>query len=52
MHLLAVQKRLKDEYEDTDVLPKVNKADMAEMMESIKSKSDHIMVSLEHLLHM
>ena len=29
------QKRLKDSYKDPDVLPKVNKADMAGMMESI-----------------
>ena len=36
VHLLAGQKRLKDEYKDTDVLPKVNKVDMAGMMESIK----------------
>ena len=36
VHLLAGQKRLKDEYKDPDVLPKVNEADMAETMESIK----------------
>ena len=34
--MLARQKRLKDEYKDPDVLTKVNKADMAGMMESIK----------------
>ena len=34
--MLARQKRLKDKYEDIDVLLKVNKADMAETMESIK----------------
>ena len=36
IHLLAQQKRLKDEYNDPDELPKVNKADMAGMMESIE----------------
>ena len=36
MHLLVGQKRLEDEYKDLDVLPKVNKADIAGMMESIK----------------
>ena len=30
------KKRLKDEYKDPDMLPKVNKADMAGTMESIK----------------
>ena len=30
------EKRLEDEYKDPDVLSKVNKADMAGMMESIK----------------
>ena len=34
--LLAGQKRLKDEYKDPYMLPKINKADMAGMMESIK----------------
>ena len=34
--LLAGQKRLKDEYKDLDVLPKVNKSDMARTIESIK----------------
>ena len=29
MHLLADQKRLKDEYKDSEVLPKVNTANMA-----------------------
>ena len=33
MHLLAAQKMLKNEYKDPDVLPKVNKADMAGTME-------------------
>ena len=36
VHLLMGQKRLKDEYKDPDMLHKVNKADMAGMMESIK----------------
>ena len=36
VHLLAGQKRLKDEYKDSNVLPKMNKSDMAGMMESIK----------------
>ena len=36
MHQLAGYKKLKDEYKDPDVLPKVNKADMAGTMESIK----------------
>ena len=36
VHLLTGQERLKDEYKDQNVLTKVNKADMAEMMESIK----------------
>ena len=34
--LLAGQKRLKDECKDADVLPKVNRINMAEMMEDIK----------------
>ena len=34
--LLAGQKRLKDEYKDPDVLPNVNKEDIAGMMEAIK----------------
>ena len=36
VHLLAGQKRLKDEYKDPDVLPKVDKTNMAGMMETIK----------------
>ena len=36
VHLLIRQKRLKGEYKDLDMLPKVNKADMAEAMEPIK----------------
>ena len=36
VHLLAGQKRLEDKYKDPDVLPRVNKADMAGMMEAIK----------------
>ena len=33
---LADQKKLKDEYKDPDVLPKINKSDMEGLMESIK----------------
>ena len=36
VHFLADQKKLKDEYKDPDVLSKINKSDMAGMMESIK----------------
>ena len=36
VHLIAGQKRLKDKYKDPDMLPKVNKADIAGMMESIE----------------
>ena len=36
VHLLVGQKRHEDKYNDQDVLPKVNKADMAGMIESIK----------------
>ena len=36
MCLLAGQKRLKDEYKDPTMLTKVEKADMAGMMEAIK----------------
>ena len=36
VHLLAWQKMLKDDFKDSDVLFKVNKADMAGMMEAIK----------------
>ena len=35
-HLLAGLKRLEDKYKDPDVLPEVNKADMARMMEFIE----------------
>ena len=34
--ILAGQKKLEDEYKDPYVLPKINKSDMAGMMESIK----------------
>ena len=34
--LLADQKRLKDNYNNMHMLPKVNKTDMAGMMEAIK----------------
>ena len=36
VNLLTGQERLEDEYKDPDVLPKVNKVDMAGLMESIK----------------
>ena len=36
VHLLADQKKLKDEYRDPDLLPKINISDMEGMMESIK----------------
>ena len=36
VHLLAGQLRLKDEYKEPDMLPKVDKADMAGTMEAIK----------------
>ena len=36
VHLLAGQKKLEDEYKDSDVLPKMNKSDMAGTMEFIK----------------
>ena len=34
VHLLAGQKRLEGEYKDMDMLPKINKSDMARMMEA------------------
>ena len=34
--LMTGKKKLKDEYKDPDVLPKVNKSDMAGMMEAIE----------------
>ena len=36
VHFLSGQKKLKDKYKDPNVLPKINKSDMAETMESIK----------------
>ena len=36
VHLLAGQKKLEDEYKDSNMLPKINKSDMAETMESIE----------------
>ena len=45
MHLLAGQKRLEDEYEDPDVILKVNKADMAGTMESIE---EYLQSQLSH----
>ena len=47
VHFLAGQKRPKDNYEDTGVIPKFNKADMAWMMKAIKDyfRSHHGAVS-------
>ena len=36
MYILAGQKKLKDQYEDPNVLLTINKSDMAGMMESIE----------------
>ena len=36
VHMLAGQKKLEDAYKDPDVLPNINKSDMAGMMEAIK----------------
>ena len=36
VHLLAGKKRVKDDCKDPDMLPKINKSDMAGMMEVIK----------------
>ena len=36
VHLITGQKKLKDKYNNPDVLPGVNKADMAGTMKSIK----------------
>ena len=36
VHLLVGENRLKGKYNDQNMLPKVNKANMAVMMESIK----------------
>ena len=36
VHFLAGQKKLKDEYKDPNLLPKINKSDTAGMIESIK----------------
>ena len=36
VHLLAGQNRLKDDYKDPGMMPKVNKADTAGTMEAIK----------------
>ena len=36
MHLLAGKKKLEDKHRDLNVLPKINKSDMAGMMEAIK----------------
>ena len=36
VHLLAGQKKLENEYKDTNMLSKINKSEMAVMMEAIK----------------
>ena len=36
VHVLAGKKKLKDEYKDPDMLPKINNSDMAGTMEAIK----------------
>ena len=36
VHLLACQKKLKDEHKEPDMLPKINKSNMTGTMESIK----------------
>ena len=54
MHLLLGQKRLDDEYNYLDMLFKVNKADMAGMMKSIKEylRSSHgvVRASLAYII--
>ena len=44
VHLLAGQKKLKDDYKDPHVLPMINKSDMVGMMEAIKDylRSHHV----------
>ena len=46
VHLLAEWKKLKEEYKDPNVLPRINKSDKAGMTEAIKEKlrSHHIVV--------
>ena len=46
VHLLTGKKRLKDEYKDPEMLHKINKSDMAGMMEAIKEnlRSCHVIV--------
>ena len=36
VHLMTEQKKLKDEYKDSDMLPKISKSDVAGTMEAIK----------------
>ena len=45
VHELAGQKRLEDEHKDPDMLPNVNKADMAGATSTSKNISDRVMVS-------
>ena len=54
VHLPTSQKRLKHEYKDLNMVPKVKKADMAGMIEAIKEylRSNHgvIIASLAHVI--
>ena len=36
LHLMASQKKLEDKYKDPNVLPKINKSDMARTMEAVE----------------
>ena len=36
LYIISGQKKLEDEYRDANVLPKINKSDMARTMEAIK----------------
>ena len=44
-------RRVKENYKDPDMLPKVIKADMAGTLRPSKNISDHAIVSTELLLH-
>ena len=50
MCLLAGQKRLEDTYKDPDVLPKVNKTNMAGMKEYLPSCCRVIRASLAYII--
>ena len=49
--LIEGQKKLEDEYKDPNVLPKINKSDMAETMEVIEEYLRYIVVSYGLLWH-